>query len=92
MSSDALTVAEYIPAEEAGRRVEFVLMITIWGMALRGLPSDWILDVSGSYELAFLNGIAWNLINIELVMALFFCKPKQDCLFPVGSSADISQR
>ena len=70
--SYALIVREYMPAKEAGARVGFVLMMTIWGMALGGWMSGWIYDVSGSYEMAFLNGIAWNLINIGLVLALFF--------------------
>lgn len=75
--SYALIVREYMPAKEAGARGGFVLMMTIWGMALGGWMSGWIYDVSGSYEMAFLNGIAWNLINIGLVLALFFRKPAQ---------------
>ena len=73
--SYALIVREYMPAKEAGARVGFVLMMTIWGMALGGWMSGWIYDVSGSYQMAFLNGIMWNLINIGLVVALFFHKP-----------------
>ena len=73
--SYALIVREYMPAKEAGARVGFGLMMTIWGMALGGWMSGWIYDVSGSYQMAFLNGIMWNLINIGLVVALFFRKP-----------------
>ena len=73
--SYALIVREYMPAKEAGARVGFVLMMTIWGMALGGWMSGWIYDVSGSYQMAFLNGIMWNLINIGLVVSLFFRKP-----------------
>ena len=73
--SYALIVREYMPAKEAGARVGFVLMMTIWGMALGGWMSGWIYDVSGSYQMAFLNGIMWNLITIGLVVALFFRKP-----------------
>ena len=82
--SYALIVREYMPAKEAGARVGFVLMMTIWGMALGGWMSGWIYDVSGSYEMAFLNGIAWNLINIGLVLALFFRKPAQRRPIMVG--------
>ncbi len=32
--------------------------------------SGWIYDLSGSYQLAFLNGIAWNLGNIAIIGAL----------------------
>jgi hypothetical protein len=32
--------------------------------------SGWIHDVSGSYQLAFLNGIAWNGLNIAIMLWL----------------------
>ncbi len=63
----ALVVREYMPAKEAGSRVGFVMMATILGMALGGWMSGWIYDVSGSYELAFVNGIAWNALNIAIM-------------------------
>ncbi|MCP4821096.1 MAG: MFS transporter, partial [Shimia sp.] len=66
----ALVVREYMPAREAGSRVGFVMMATIMGMALGGWMSGWIYDVSGSYGLAFINGIAWNGLNIGIMLAL----------------------
>ena len=72
--SYALIVREYMPAKEAGARVGFVLMMTIWGMALGGWMSGWIYDLSGGYRMAFLNGILWNFLNIGIIMALFFHK------------------
>ncbi|MEM8729658.1 MAG: MFS transporter [Pseudomonadota bacterium] len=68
--SYALVVREFLPAREAGQRVGFVLMLTILGMALGGWMSGWIYDVSGSYQLAFINGIAWNALNIAIMMFL----------------------
>lgn len=68
--SYALVVREYMPAREAGARVGFVMMMTIIGMALGGWMSGWIYDLSGSYRLAFLNGIAWNGLNILIIGAL----------------------
>lgn len=68
--SYALIVREYMPAKEAGERVGFVLMATIMGMALGGWMSGWIYDVSGSYTLAFVNGIAWNGANIAIILWL----------------------
>lgn len=67
----AVIVREYMPAREAGARVGFVMMATIFGMALGGWMSGWIYDLTGSYEMAFLNGIAWNLLNIAIIGTLF---------------------
>lgn len=68
--SYALIVREYMPAREAGARVGFVLMATILGMALGGWMSGWIYDVTGNYQLAFINGILWNGLNIVVMLWL----------------------
>ncbi|MFD1343534.1 MFS transporter [Litorisediminicola beolgyonensis] len=68
--SYAVIVREYLPAREAGRRVGFVIMMTILGMALGGWMSGWIYDVSGSYALAFWNGIAFNALNIAVMLTI----------------------
>ena len=68
--SYAVIVREYMPAREAGARVGFVLMATIMGMALGGWSSGLIYDLSGSYQLAFINGIAWNGLNIAIMLWL----------------------
>ncbi len=64
----ALIVREYMPAREAGARVGFVIMATILGMALGGWMSGWIHDLTGSYQLAFINGIVWNALNIAIML------------------------
>jgi MFS family permease len=69
--SYALIVREYMPAREAGARTGTVLMATIMGMALGGWMSGWIYDVTGSYQMAFINGIAWNALNIAIMAAIF---------------------
>lgn len=75
--SYALVVREYMPAKEAGARVGFVLMMTILGMALGGWMSGWIYDVTGNYQMAFLNGIVWNGLNIAImVMLLLRSRPR----------------
>mgnify|MGYP002818057689 CR=1 FL=1 len=56
--------------EKAGARVGFVLMATIMSMALGGWSSGLIYDLSGSYQLAFINGIAWNGLNITIMLWL----------------------
>lgn len=73
----ALVVREYMPAKEAGARVGFVLMMTILGMALGGWMSGWLYDLTGSYQIAFLNGIVWNGLNIAImVMLLMRSRPR----------------
>ncbi len=68
--SYALIVREYMPARDAGTWVGFVLMATIMGMALGGWMSGWVYDVTGSYQMAFWNGIAWNGLNIAIMVWL----------------------
>ena len=68
--SYAVIVREYMPAREAGARVGFVIMATIVGMAIGGWMSGWIYDVTGSYEMAFINGIAWNFLNIGIMLLI----------------------
>ncbi|WJY20223.1 hypothetical protein QTA57_10020 [Fontisubflavum oceani] len=45
-------------------------MATIIGMALGGWMSGWIYDVTGDYQLAFINGIAWNGLNIGIMVLI----------------------
>jgi MFS family permease len=68
----ALVVREHFTPREAGARVGTVLMATLFGMALGGWMSGAIFDLTGSYRAAFVNGIAWNLLNIGIVLALLY--------------------
>ena len=70
--SYAIVVREYLPAREAGQRVGLVMMATLAGMALGGWMSGWIYDVTGSYDMAFVNGIAWNLLNMSIIAMLLW--------------------
>jgi len=74
--SYALIVREYFPAREAGARVSLVLMITIVGMAVGGWMSGEIYDLTGSYRMAFLSGIAWNLLNMSIAFWLLAGRQK----------------
>lgn len=76
--SYAIIVREYLPAREAGQRVGMVITATIAGMALGGWMSGWIYDLTGSYAAAFWNGIAWNLLNISIMVLILWRtrKPK----------------
>jgi len=75
--SYAIIVREYLPAKEAGARVGFVIMATIFGMALGGWMSGWIYDQTGSYQMAFINGIAWNFLNIAIVVLILVKSGRQ---------------
>jgi MFS family permease len=66
----AVIVREFFPPQEAGVRVSAVLMATVFGMALGGWISGVTYDLTGSYQAAFLNGIAWNLLNFTIAVAL----------------------
>ena len=68
--SYAIIVREHFPANEAGTRVGAVIMCTMFGMALGGWMSGKVFDLTGSYHAAFINGIAWNLLNLAIAFAL----------------------
>jgi MFS family permease len=72
--SYALIVRDYFPAREAGTRVSLVLTSTVLGMALGGWMSGEIYDLTGSYAAAFLNGIAWNLVNMSIALWLLLSR------------------
>jgi MFS family permease len=68
--SYAVIVREYFAPQEAGARIGGVVMATILGMALGGWLSGAIFDLTGSYRLAFVNGIVWNLLNLAIALWL----------------------
>jgi MFS family permease len=70
--SYAIIVREYMPAAEAGQRIGIVILATIAGMAIGGWMSGWIYDLTGSYAAAFLNGIAWNFLNMLIAFTLLW--------------------
>jgi MFS family permease len=68
--SYAIVVRECFPAKEAGARVGVVMMMTLFGMALGGWMSGVIYDMTGSYSAAFVNGVAWNAVNLAIALFL----------------------
>jgi MFS family permease len=68
--SYAIIVREHFPPREAASRTGTVLMFTLLGMALGGWMSGKVFDLTGSYDAAFVNGIAWNLLNLAIATAL----------------------
>jgi MFS family permease len=80
----ALIVREYFDAREAGIRTGVVLMATLFGMALGGWLSGAIFDLTGSYRAAFLNGIAWNVLNLSIAFWLLH-RSRPGGLIPHGA-------
>lgn len=74
--SYALIVREYFAPAQAGARVGTVLMATLLGMALGGWVAGALYDMTGSYDAAFINGIAWNALNL-LIVTLLLLKARQ---------------
>jgi MFS family permease len=68
--SYAIIVRESMPASEAATRIGIVISASIVGMSFGGWVSGVIFDASGSYAAAFLNGLAWNALNIVIMVAL----------------------
>ncbi|HKH00931.1 MAG TPA: MFS transporter [Bradyrhizobium sp.] len=68
--SYAIIVRESMPAREAATRVGIVILASVVGMSFGGWVSGVIFDASGSYAAAFVNGLAWNALNIIIVVAL----------------------
>jgi len=66
----AIIVREYFPPGEAGAKVGLVIMCTLLGMALGGWMSGIVFDFTGSYRAAFLNGVAWNALNLSIAFFL----------------------
>ncbi|HEY0302897.1 MAG TPA: MFS transporter, partial [Rhizomicrobium sp.] len=74
--SYAIIVREYFSPQQASTRVGLVIMATILGMALGGWLSGVIFDLTGSYQIAFLNGLGWNLVNVT-IMAWLLIRSRQ---------------
>jgi MFS family permease len=72
-----LIIREYYPPSQAGTRVGLVLSSTLAGMAIGGWISGAIFDATLSYRAAFLNGFAWNLLNIGIAGWLFWHLPRR---------------
>ncbi len=68
--SYAIIVRESMPAREAATRVGLVILASVFGMSFGGWVSGVIFDATGSYAAAFMNGLAWNALNIVIMVAL----------------------
>ena len=68
----AVIISKFLPSEEVAERVGLLIFATVIGMSLGGWVSGEIYDYTSSYSWAFLNGIFWNIINLIIMVYLFF--------------------
>jgi MFS family permease len=78
--SFAISVRESFSPKEACPRVGLVVLGTVLGMALGGWMSGKIFDLTGSYQAAFLNGLAWNLLNLSIASFLLLRSRRRPAL------------
>jgi len=70
--SYAMIVRRHFAPNDAGWRIGMTFLATIMGMALGAWLAGALYDVSGSYTLSFLGAIAFNLLNLGIVLLLIF--------------------
>jgi MFS family permease len=64
--SYAMIIRRFFPVRDAGWRIATVLFATMIGMALGGWLAGLIFDATGSYTLAFVNAVAFNIANLAI--------------------------
>jgi MFS family permease len=70
----ALAVRELFPARDTGLRMGVVFLFGTAGMALGGFLGGWIFDLAGHYRLAFLVGVAFNMVNLVAILTALWLK------------------
>lgn len=68
----ALAIRELFPAHQAGWRMGVVFLFGTVGMAIGGVVGGWIFDLTGTYALAFLVGVAFNIANLVTISTLLW--------------------
>lgn len=63
-------VREFLPASEAGRRTGIVILFAGGGMAIGAWLGGVSFDLTGSYKLAFMIGVIFNLGNLAIIGSL----------------------
>jgi len=84
--SYAVIVRELFPAKDAGFRISLTLSSTLAGMALGGWLCGAIFDLTGSYQVVLLNGIAWNIVTMAIIFWLLQRRQRQSMLPAVAAA------
>ena len=74
----AVIVREFFPSSKAGGTLGIIIMATLVGMALGGWMSGYVYDLTGSYQMAFLNGLLWNFVNLLVCAYLIWRQARPD--------------
>ena len=74
--SYALIIRKFLPHKETAERVGLVIFTTVIGMSIGGWMSGKIFDLTQSYTLGFLNSVLWNVVNILIVLYIYFIYKK----------------
>ena len=64
--SYTIIVRTFFKAKDAGWRIGMALFFTMLGMAVGGWLAGALYDLAGSYELAFINAIGFNIANLAI--------------------------
>lgn len=68
----ALAIRDQMPLDQVGRRTGFIFLFGAMAMALGSWMGGRLFDLSGSYTLPFLIGVATNAVNLVLVAYLIY--------------------
>lgn len=68
----SLVARELFPLSEVGWRIGVILLCGTLGMAGGGYLGGLVFDLAGSYRIAFLTGVVFNLGNLVIVLGLLF--------------------
>ena len=64
--SYTIIVRAFFKAADAGWRIGMTLFFTMLGMAIGGWLAGALYDLTGSYEIAFINAIGFNIANLAI--------------------------
>jgi len=68
--SYAIIARRYFVPGQAGWRIALVLSLTLLGMAFGGWLAGFLYDLTGSYRMAFIIAVGFNLANMAIAFAL----------------------
>jgi MFS family permease len=66
----AIAVRDHLPVAEAGRRTGIVFLFGAAAMGFGSWMGGYLFDLTGAYTMPFLIGVAFNVVNIAIVVAL----------------------